>query len=353
MKEGGKGMEHEVVRNQNLLNKKGHIDEEGWARHPLWQYDRSMVKGGKLKIKEWDYYAIINQQKAYAIALTVSDLGYAALFAIAYIDLRSKKVSQADALSFFPLGKLGLAPSSSEDNHVSWANKKLRLAFIKKGQERHLMAACPTLVLPDGTVGLDIDITLTQRENEESLNIATSWKEQRKAFYLNEKVNCMPAKGTVRRGMEVENLLLGEAWGVLDWGRGRWTYSNTWYWASASALVENVPFGLNLGYGFSDRSPASENAIIYNHVIHKLGEVTFSFDKEHPDKAWSIQDKEGHLKATFTADVDRSSTTNFLLIKSEQHQYFGTFSGTCHLDDGTVLHFQDGLGFAEEVHNRW
>ena len=215
------------------------------------------------------------------------------------------------------------------------------------------MAACPTLVLPDGTVGLDIDITLTQKSSSESLNIATSWKEQRKAFYLNEKVNCMPAKGTVRRGMEVENLLLGEAWGVLDWGRGRWTYSNTWYWASASALVENVPFGLNLGYGFSDRSPASENAIIYNHVIHKLGEVTFSFDREHPDKDWSIQDKEGHLKLTFKADVDRSSTTNFLLIKSEQHQYFGTFSGTCHLDDGTVLHFQDVLGFAEEVYNRW
>jgi hypothetical protein len=24
------------------------------------------------------------------------------------------------------------------------------------------------------------------------------------------------------------------AYGVLDWGRGVWTYSNTWYWASMS-----------------------------------------------------------------------------------------------------------------------
>lgn len=346
-------MEHEVDRKQNLLDAKGHIVEEGWARHPLWHYDRTQVKGGKPRIKEWDYYAIVNQQRGYAVALTISDLGYAALFAIAYIDFQRKAVSQSDALSFLPLGKLGLAPSSQEESHVSWADKKLRLAFIKKGQERHLMAACPQMILPDGTVGLDVDITLVQERNSESLNIATSWKEQRKAFYLNEKINCLAAKGTVRRGLEVENLLLGEAWGVLDWGRGRWTYTNTWYWASVSTLVENVPFGLNLGYGFSDRTPASENAIIYNHIIHKLGNVTFSFDKEHPEKPWEIQDAEGRLKLTFEPVVDRSSTTNFVLIKSNQHQYFGIYRGMCILDDGTTLAITDALGFAEEVYNRW
>jgi hypothetical protein len=346
-------MEHEVDHLQHLLDAKGHIVEEGWARHPLWHYDRTQIKGGKLKIKEWDYYAIINQQKGYAIALTISDLGYAALFAIAYIDFHKKAVSQCDSLSFLPLGKLGLAPSSQEESHVSWADKKLRLAFIKKGQERHLMAACPQMVLPDGTEGLDIDITLVQERNAESLNIATSWKEQRKAFYLNEKLNCLAAKGTVRRGLDVEHLLLGEAWGVLDWGRGRWTYTNTWYWASLSALVENVPFGLNLGYGFSDRTPASENAIIYNHVIHKLGNVTFTYDKEHPENPWDIRDTEGRLKLTFTPLVDRSSTTNFVLIKSNQHQYFGTYSGMCILDEGTTVSLEGVLGFAEEVYNRW
>jgi hypothetical protein len=87
------------------------------------------------------------------------------------------------------------------------------LAFIKRGRERHIMAACPTLELPDGSVGLDYDITLTEAEGAQSLNIATSWKENRKAFYLNEKINCLKATGTIRRGMETEQLLLGEAWG--------------------------------------------------------------------------------------------------------------------------------------------
>lgn len=346
-------MQHQIIHGQDLLDKKGHIIQEGWARHPFWRYERSKVKGGSLSIKEWDYYAIINQQKGYAVTATISDLGYAALFALSYIDFNAKKVSQTDALTFFPRGCIGLAPSSTQDSQVSWANKKLRLAFIKRGLNRHIMVACPTLVLPDGTLGLDFDITLTQADSADSLNIATSWKEQRKAFYLNEKINCLSATGTIRRGMETEQLLLGEAWGVLDWGRGRWTYQNTWYWASVSVLLENVPFGLNLGYGFSDRSPASENAIVYNHAIHKLGEVDFVFDQENYLAPWTIQDKEGRLNLAFEPCVDRSSKTNFLVIQSDQHQVFGYFSGTCILDDGTILQLKRLLGFAERVYNRW
>ena len=346
-------MQTEIRQVQALLDKKGRIIQEGWARHPYWKYERSMVKGGSLAIKEWDYYAVINQQQGYAVTATISDLGYAALFALSYIDFNAAKVSQTDALAFFPRGTIGLSSSSTEDSQVSWANKNLRLAFIKRGQERHIMAACPTLELPDGSVGLDYDITLTEAEGAQSLTIATSWKENRKAFYLNEKINCLKATGTIRRGMETEQLLLGEAWGVLDWGRGRWTYQNTWYWASASGLLENIPFGLNLGYGFSDRSPASENAIIYNNRIHKLGEVTFVFDQENYLTPWTMQDTEGRLDLLFKPCVDRSSKTNFMVVKSDQHQVFGYFSGTCTLDDGTLLQLDRISGFSERVYNRW
>jgi len=346
-------MEHEVTTKQPLLGKDGRIGEEGWARHPLWRYDRKAVKGGALVIKEWEYWAIVNQRKGYALTATISDLGYAGLMALSYIDLTRREVAQSDAIALFPCGQIGLAPDSRAASQVSWANKKIRLAFFNTGTSTRLMVACPSLALPDGTVGLDFDITLTRNEKAESLVIATSWREQRKAFYYNEKANCYSAAGTVRRGMEVENLLLGEAWGVLDWGRGRWTYQNTWYWASLSTVVENVTVGLNLGYGFSDRSPASENAIAYNHTIHKLGEVTFTFDSEDLMKIWRIKDREGRLDLIFEPWVDRSTLTNLLVIKSVQHQLFGGYSGTLILDDGTVVTLDSAVGFAEEVYNRW
>ncbi len=346
-------MEHEITKKLVLLDKKGHITEEGWARKPLWTYQRKAVKGGRLKIKEWDYYAIINQEKGYGVTATISDLGYASLFAISYIDLVRKEAVQKDAISFLPLGRTGLCQSSVQDSEVSWTNKEIRLAFIKRDEKRHLLFACPTLKLPEGTIGLDCSFILHHKADAESLNIATSWKEQRKAFYLNEKANCLRAEGTIRRGMQTEQLLHGEAWGVLDWGRGRWTYQNTWYWASLSALVENIPFGLNLGYGFSDRSAATENAIFYNYTIDKLSDVHFIFNKDNLMEPWHVQDKEGRLDLLFEPLVDRSSSTDFLVIKSLQHQLFGTYSGTCILKDGTILHLEHLFGFAEEVYNRW
>ena len=33
-------MQHEVTEAQQLLSKKGTIVEVGWARRPLWKYDR-------------------------------------------------------------------------------------------------------------------------------------------------------------------------------------------------------------------------------------------------------------------------------------------------------------------------
>lgn len=346
-------MEHEVKTEQPLLGKDGRIIEEGWARRPLWRYDRKAIKGGSLVIKEWEYWAIVNQSQGYALTATISDLGYAGLMALSYIDLKRRQVAQSDAIALLPRGTIGLGPDSRAESQVSWANKKIRLAFFNRGNSTRLMVACPSLVLPDGTVGLDFDLTLKRSKDAESLVIATSWEQQRKAFYYNEKANCYSATGTVRRGMESEELLLGEAWGVLDWGRGRWTYQNTWYWASLSTIVENNTVGLNLGYGFSDRSPASENAIAYNHTIHKLGEVTFDYDRSDLMKRWRITDREGRLNLIFEPWVDRSTLTNMLIIKSVQHQLFGAYSGTLTLDDGSLITLDNAVGFAEEVYNRW
>ncbi len=346
-------MQHEITQPISLLDRKGHITEEGWARRPLWQYRRKDIKASKLAIKEWDYYALVNQEDGYAVTATFSDLGYAALFAISYIDFARKSCAQKDAIKLFPLGKLGLSPTSTEDNQVSWANRDLRLAFIKKGDKRHLMFASPSLVLPDGRVGLDVDVTLTQKPTMESTNIATSWEANRKAFYLNEKVNCMPVEGTIRRGLDKERLLTGESWGVLDWGRGRWTYQNRWYWGSASGLLENVPFGFNLGYGFSDRSTASENTLFYNGIIHKLEEVTFHIPEDGYLQPWKFSSSDNRLNLDFIPSADRFSTTNLLLIQSIQHQVFGYFSGTVILDDKTELALARFPGFAEDVYNRW
>ena len=68
---------------------------------------------------------------------------------------------------------------------------------------------------------------------------------------------------------------------MLDWGRGVWTCRGTWYWGSASGMVDGVPFGFNIGYGFGDTSAATENALFYGGKLHKLSQVTFHIPRKN------------------------------------------------------------------------
>lgn len=346
-------MQNEITKRSKLINQNGTLSVEGWARHPYFNYSIHDVKACRFRIKEWDYYAIINQEKKYAICATISDLGYSSLVSISYIDCKLKKYSQVDKVVLLPFKRIKFPSSSTEDSFITKSYTKLRLSFIKKGEKRRLIFAAPELVLPDGSIGLDVDIELTQPRNMESINIATSWKENRKAFYLNEKVNCMPVTGIIRRGYEKEDVDKNTTFATLDWGRGRWTYNNTWYWSSLSTQQDGIPIGLNLGYGFTDRSPASENVIFYNNTIHKLDEVHFEIPPNFTDKEWKITDNEGRLDLTFVPLVDRVGYYNYGIIKSDQHQVFGEFSGKLILDNKETVLLDKQLGFAEKVANKW
>ena len=346
-------MNHRVTKSQNLLDENGMIVEEGWASSPVWKYERDKIHASGWRIKEWDYYAITDTANGWTLCATISDLGFAALYSVSLIDYNLARFAQQDVMKFFTFGKTGLSATSTEDSSVSVSNKKLSISFAKSGTSRHIVISVPALVLPDGRKGLEADVTLSQPKALDSLNIATSWKENRKAFYLNQKVNCMAATGTVKFGSDAVELGSKSAWAVLDWGRGRWTRENTWYWGSASGLADGHKFGFNLGYGFSDRTPASENALFYDNKLHKLEEVEFHIPSDSFIKPWSITSSDNRLELTFTPVVDRCSNTDFKIIKSLQHQVFGHFSGKAVLDDGTVLEIKDLPGFAEKVYNKW
>ena len=48
--------QHEITTAQPLLDEQGNLREAGYAKRMLPIYDRNMIKGGALRIKEWDYY---------------------------------------------------------------------------------------------------------------------------------------------------------------------------------------------------------------------------------------------------------------------------------------------------------
>ena len=189
--------------------------------------------------------------------------------------------------------------------------------------------------------------------------IATPFAGAPDHFYFNQKVNCMTARGSVRFDGQEYVFDPATSFAVLDWGRGVWTYKNTWYWGSASGLVDGVPFGFNIGYGFGNTRAASENMLFYKGRAHKLSQVTFHIPgdggKATPDymRPWTFTSDDGRFEMDYTPVLDRASCSDVGLIKSDQHQVFGVFNGRAVLDDGTVLNVKGLPGFAEKVINKW
>lgn len=344
-------MQHEITRAAPLLDEHGHLNEPGYAKSLLPIYDRSAIKAPKHRIKEWDYYYIGNDK--YGVALTIADNSYMGLDSVTLLDFRIPWEQTTSPMSFFTNGKVGFPPSS-EAGDVIHGGKHHAMLFQKVGPCRTL-----TFHMDNFYKGKPIEGKLDLIEPPgESMVIVTPFSGAPDHFYLNQKINCMTACGSVSFDGQEYTFDPFDSFAVLDWGRGVWTYKNTWYWGSASGAVDGVSFGFNIGYGFGDTSAATENMVFYNHKAHKLDQVTFHIPtgpdgKEDYLKPWKFTSNDGRFEMDFAPIIDRHADSNVLLIRSNQHQVFGRFSGKAVLDDGTTVQVKDLMGFAEKVYNKW
>ena len=341
----------EYKNNLENLHKNGTVNGEGWSRKAIWRYKRNYIKYYSIFIKEWDYYATYISDLKLWICMTISDLGYAGLYSISVIDLNVNRYNQIEEIIPLPLGKINLPENSLDDHLINFEGKKLKITYEKKTNKRIIKARSENLILPNGKKGIDIILEMNQNEKGESINIQTTWNHNRQLFYLNEKINGLESKGKLIIEKE-EIKFKGPTFTVLDWGRGVWAYKGTWYWSSATGIINNVKYGFNLGYGFSDRSPATENCIFYNEIIHKVDQIIFNIPNNIYHK-WIIQSNDGKVNLFFYPKVNRMSRMNFIIIKSVQDQVFGVFEGVLKLDDGKEIFVKDLYGFAEKVYNRW
>ena len=340
------GRNHEVTTVQPLLDNRGELREPGWSRSLVQRYDRSAVKAPRWRIKEWDYYLVLSD--GFAGAFTISDDGYIGLQSVSLLRFGAEPWEHTETvLNPFPMGKLSL-PADSSDCVTQYADNRLQMRFEARDGKRHI--TCHFSRFRDGKP-FDCDIVLTQPEMD-SMVIATPWDE-RHAFYYNQKINCMRASGYMEYGGVRYEFDPAKDFGTLDWGRGVWTYDNTWYWSSGNGDIDGNAFGFNLGYGFGNTSAATENVVFYKGKAHKLDDVTFHIPESGYTDPWTFTSSDGRFEADFVPVLDRAAKLDFKVLVSDQHQVFGRMSGRAVLDDGTELRFRDLMCFAEKVHNRY
>ena len=340
------GRNHEVTAVQPLLDDKGKLREPGWSRSLVQRYDRSRIKAPGWRIKEWDYYLVLSD--AFAGAFTISDDGYIGLQSVSLLRFGAEPWEHTETvLNAFPMGRLRL-PSDSSDCVTEYADKRLQMRFDARSGQRRI--TCRFDRFCDGK-SFACDIVLAQPEMD-SMVIATPW-DKKHAFYYNQKINCMRASGYMEFDGTRYEFDPAKDFGTLDWGRGVWTYDNTWLWGSGNGDVDGAAFGFNLGYGFGNTAAATENVIFYNGKVHKLDDVTFHIPESGYMDPWRFTSSDGRFEADFVPVLDRAAKIDFKVLVSDQHQVFGRMSGRAVLDDGTEIRFSDLMCFAEKVHNRY
>ncbi len=343
--------QHKITARHNLLDENGYVSEPGYANSLILEYRRNDIKARGYRIKEWDYYYIGNSMNA--VAMTIADNSYMGLVSVTVFDFQKKFQLTNTLMIPFTFGKLKM-PESSALGITAFKNNRLNISFLNDGKERKLF--CDFKNFASGK-NLKVDLILSD-EPHDTMVIATPFAEDKKAFYYNQKINTMKARGTVIHGETTFQYNSPDSMGTLDWGRGVWTYRNTWYWGSMSVVLpDGKPFGFNIGYGFGDTSAATENMIIYNGKAHKLNRVDFIIPvKDGKDdfmSPWKFTSDDGRFEMDFIPILDRYSSANLLILKSLQHQVFGKFTGKVILDDGNVVEIHDQIGFAEKVFNKF
>jgi len=344
-------MQNELTQPGPLLDAGGKLAQVGWSRKSLLDCNLENAHFYKIRplqrfrVKRWDYYAIFTPNRFFSA--TIADLGYAGNIFVYTLDFATGELHEEGLV--IPPGKGIQLERNPEAGKASFKNDKVSLHFQAEGEERRIHVNWPGF--QDGR-GIQAEIVLRLLPRHESMNIVIPIGQRR--FYDNTKINCLPAQGFIQFGDLREELRPETCLGSLDWGRGVWEYQSYWNWASTSGfLPDGQTIGLNLGQGFGDLSKATENAVILNGRIHKLGAVRFDYKSGDYMQPWRFTDDEDRLDLTFIPFKDRTARTNLGIIFSEVHQMFGRYNGRVTLDDGTPLEIRDLIGFAEEHHARW
>lgn len=344
-------MQNELIQTGKLLDSRGRLTQVGWSSQPVLDcnledahfYAFKLFQ--RFRIKRWDYYALFTPQRFFSA--TIADLGYAGNIFVYVCDFITGELHEEGLV--VPLSKGVTLPRNSVQGVSIFEDKHAKLKFEVVPAGRNIQVQWPAF---NQGRGITADILFHQPSGHESMTIVIPIGERR--FYYNRKINCLPAEGQLQYGADVEQLSPTQCIGSLDWGRGVWEYKSFWNWASASGfLPDGHTVGLNLGCGFGDLSAATENCLVLDGKIHKLGAVKFTYDPHDFIHPWKFTDTDQRLDLDFIPFKERVAITNLGIIFSEVHQMLGKYSGTVRADNGAIISLENLIGFAEQHQARW
>ena len=318
-------------------------DATGWSRRPL---HHANLSGSWGRTKRWDYWAVLGRDVA--VAVTFADIDYLGLVSVWWVDLRDGRSGGRETV--VPLARGVDLPATPGTTPLRHRGRGLQVEVADTAGTTSLRARWRER---DGRHGR-LDIEVERPPAHESVNVVIPWSERR--FQYTSKHQALPATGSLVVGGDRWELGgASPAYGVLDVGRGRWPYRTRWNWGGgAGPATDGTVIGLQFGGRWTRGTGATENGIVVDGVVHKLGEeLRWDYDWDRPLEPWRVRSADGRLDVVLTPRYDRHARTNALLVRTEVHQVFGTWSGSVPTPRGGVVTVEGIAGFAEESRSRW
>ncbi|AEC01536.1 hypothetical protein Spico_0306 [Parasphaerochaeta coccoides DSM 17374] len=302
---------------------------------------QSLATHKRFALSGWERYVITAADGRYMLIVEVSCTGHKETVMIAFADMKKNDVAHAMGFRRRFRHSTILSHVSTEDGYITWANPVLRAAFVVRGNKRHLLFACPSLKLPDGRVGLDVNIILLQgiyEKQNKDMSLRKASSNQRSCWMGT--ITGMPVSGTLRLGEDMEAFSPDSAWAALDWcrkkGRVRLKKSPV---LNATGIHDGAACSISLAMTSRSGSGERHSFISYEGKTYNLSGII-----------WEAHEYDGLLNAEIHDDA---GMLNIRFIpafsnQTEPSRLFGRVSGRFCPSIGKEIWIESFSGFIEE-----
>ncbi len=356
MEWGKKSLQKEYTEPTKLLDDNGKLLSPGWARHNVFDYDRT-VSTPNWRKKEWDFYQIGNRD--YMVQISFANISIGGYAGAKIVDLKTGEVIVDGTEIFFGGNnnpKFILPPKGDVPNRFQTSFNKITLDFNTEETSRTIYFKA----IVKGKVA-EFNFQMDIMPGLENITTVLPFENQPTRYFMTTKQNCMPCAGTVKYGDRVIEFSKDDTFCALDWGRVNTPHQMVWYWGNGSQYItdengEKHIFGFEITWAIGDESNATETCLFYDGKAHKFGAVDVkTFPK--PDKfsdTWEFISEDGRFNLKMEPFFDYHTDLNMAYaLRMHTHQVHGIWSGDVTLDDGTKLEIKDMYAFCEYVENHW
>lgn len=297
-----------------------------------------------LRKKKWNCWCITNEKCLFSII--ISNLDYAGLVKAYFYNFLTGKYVEKKVI--IPFGK-GCRMPDGVNESIFFNHRKLQAHLIYDKGITHIIVKCSDF----GCEQLEADLKIRNPKDDEALNVLVPLS--KKCYQFTSKLQCLPAEGIVQVGRELYPFEYTSTFACLDFGRGIWPHKFNWSLAAGSGIMNGKTVGFNLETKGTNGTGITENALLINHKLIKLGEdIKFLYDSDYLMKPWKIRTcATDRVNLEFVPVYEHITKTDFFIIKYEVHELFGSFYGVIEDENHQKISIENLKGCSEYYFGKW